>query len=194
MREAHRPTLPGPALFASQPGGADPAELMAAGHRVAEALVRGRGRDAALVERVLHLADTEGLGTLAVLWAHAPADTLPGALWRLYLLRTWVHREPARAVREFTAGRAHAPVDEALAGVVDPPSPRDVAGLLDTVVSGLVGPDLDVTLDRAAAFAHVTAVGRAHLDSGDPHSAARLFDLARQLREAARLERAHALQ
>lgn len=172
----------------------DPAELAAAGHRTAQALVRGpRGDDQDFVARVVELADTEGLGTLAELWSHAPPDTLPGALWRLYLLRTWVHRDPMRAAREFAAGRAFAPVHEVLAGVVEPPGPAEVIEMVDAVLRGIVGSDFDVTLDRAAAFAHIVGVGRGQLEDSDPHSAARLVDMAAQLRHAAMVERQHGL-
>jgi hypothetical protein len=191
MSEFKKPSLPGPALFEAQADGTDPAELAAAGHRIATLLVRGPRNDAdqGLVDRVLHLADEEGLSVIADLWSHAGADSLAGALWRLYMLRTWVHRQPEQAAREYAAGKAYAPVHEVLAGVVDPPGPEEVIALVDTVVRGIVGDDLDVTLDRAASFAHIVGVGRAQLDSGDPHSAAKLVDTALHLRRAAELER-----
>ncbi|MCW2831990.1 MAG: hypothetical protein JWP31_2682 [Aeromicrobium sp.] len=187
-----KPSLPGAALFEAQSGGSDPAEVAAAGHRIANLLVRGPRDpgDQDLVDRVLHLADEEGLGVIADLWAHAAADSVAGTLWRLYLLRTWVYREPQQAAREFAAGKAYAPVQEVLAGVVDPPGPDEVIALVDTVVRGIVGDDFDVTLDRAASFAHIVGVGRAQLDSGDPQSAAKLVDTALHLRRAAELERA----
>lgn len=194
MDRFHRPTLPGPRAFEAMEDAVDPAELAAAGHRTAQALVRGpRGDDQDFVARVVELADTEGLGTLAELWSHAPPDTLPGALWRLYLLRTWVHRDPMRAAREFAAGRAFAPVHEVLAGVVEPPGPAEVIEMVDAVLRGIVGSDFDVTLDRAAAFAHIVGVGRGQLEDSDPHSAARLVDMAAQLRHAAMVERQHGL-
>jgi len=196
MSEFKKPSLPGAALFEAQADGDDPAELAAAGHRIATLLVRGPRNDAdqGLVDRVLHLADEEGLGTIAQLWSHAGADSLAGSLWRLYLLRTWVHRQPDQAAREYAAGKAYAPVHEVLAGVVDPPGPGEVIELVDTVVRGIVGDDFDVTLDRAASFAHIVGVGRAQLDNGDPHSAAKLVDTALHLRRAAELERAAQLQ
>lgn len=190
MSDFHRPSLPGAGLFEAREGGLDPAEIAAAGERIAHLLVRGRRDDVELTERVLHLVDTEGIAAIAELWSTAPPGSLAGALWRLYLLRTWVHRNPAQAVREFAAGKAHAPVHEVLAGVVDPPGPDDVVTLVDTVVRGIVVSDFDVILNRAAAFAHIVAVGRGQLDSEDPRSAARLLDLARQLHLAAELERA----
>jgi hypothetical protein len=128
QRPYSRPALPGDDLFDSMPGDEDPALRAEAGSRVAQLLVRGaRDRaDAAIVERIVRLADDHGLDLLADLWRHEPADSLAGALWRLYLLRTWVHNDPAQAAREFDAGRAYAPVDEVVAGVVEPPGPAEV--------------------------------------------------------------------
>lgn len=192
MRDFRKPSLPGSALFEAQADGADPAEMAAAGQRIANLLVRGprNDDDQGLVDRVLHLADAEGLGVIADLWSHASADSVAGALWRLYLLRTWVCSAPEQAALEYASGKAFAPVHEVLAGVVDPPGPEEVIALVDTVVRGIVGEDFDVTLDRAAAFAHIVGVGRAQLDTGDPHSAAKLVDTAMHLRHAAELERA----
>ena len=191
MAEFHRPALPGSELFETLPGEIDPAEKSAAGHRIAHLLVRGAHdpADHDLVDRVMHLADTEGLGVIAELWADAPAETVAGALWRLYVLRTWVHRNPRRAALEFSTGRHYAPVQEVLAGVVDPPGPDEVVALVDTVIRGILAPDFDVALDRAAAFAHIVGVGRSQAEDGDAASAARLMDTARQLRAAAEAER-----
>ena len=50
--------------------------------------------DGAVAERVLHLADTEGIETIAEAWAGLPADSVAGCLWRLYLLRSWVYADP----------------------------------------------------------------------------------------------------
>lgn len=191
MSDFRKPSLPGQELFEAQPGGGDPAERTAAGHRIANLLVRGpRGDDdQGMIDRVLHLADEEGLAVIAELWAPAAADSVAGALWRLYALRTWVYRQPEQAAREFAAGKKFAPVSEVLAGVIDPPGPEEVIVLVDTVVRGIVAGDFDVTLDRAAAFANIIGVGRAHLEIEDPQSAARLVDMAKALHRAGELER-----
>lgn len=191
----HRPALPGDGVFAELPGEEDPAVRAEAGARVATLLVRGaRDRaDEVVVERVVRLADEQGLDDLAELWARAPADSLAGALWRLYLLRASVHRDPAKASREFAAGRTAAPVHDVVAGVVDPPGADEVRQLTDTVLRGVVAADLAVALERAAAFARVVAVGRAVLAEHPPastESAARLVTTAEQLEFAARMERA----
>ena len=86
---------PGDGFFADIVGGADPAQVREAGDLAATVLVRGarESGDPELAERVVHLADTEGLETLAEVWSGAPADTLAGSLWRLFLLRSWVHAQ-----------------------------------------------------------------------------------------------------
>ncbi|MFY0406945.1 hypothetical protein [Solicola sp. PLA-1-18] len=194
----HRPAFLGEDFFDSLPGDDDPALRTAAGARVATLIVRGARTDddQGLVDRVVRLTDEHGLDTLADLWAGSPTDSLSGVLWRLYVLRAWVRREPARASREFDAGRRFAPVDEVVAGVVDPPGPQEVAHLVDTVVAGVVSGDFADTLDRASAFARLVGVGRAHLSEDPPasvESAARLVATADVLRDAARLERAGSL-
>lgn len=191
----HRPALPGAAAFDQLPGAEDPALRTEAGARAASLLVRGARElgDAEVVERVVRLADDQGLDELAELWAEAPADSLAGALWRLYLLHAWVHRDSSRASREFAAGRGAAQVHDVVAGVVDPPGPDEVRELADTVLRGVVVSDLAITLERAAAFARVVAVGRAGLAEDPPgstESAGRLVSTAEQLEVAAGLERA----
>jgi hypothetical protein len=191
--------MPGAASFESIEAtdhGADPAVVAEAAERAAMALVRGARdqADEALVSRVVHLADTEGLETLADLWAGAPADSLAGVLWRLYVLRSWVYADPHTAAREFDRGRALAPVAEAISGVVEPPGPAEVQALVDAVLSGVVVGDFADTVFRAAAFARVAAAGRAQAEeiAGSSYisdlAAARLLTLADQLERAGRLE------
>ena len=199
----HRPALLGRAPFEDLVGDVDPAERTEAADRAATLLVRGPrdAEDGAVVERVVRLAELEGLEGIAELWSGSPSDSLAGCLWRLYLLRAWVYADPTGAAREFDAGRRHTPVHEVVAGVTDPPGPDDVRALVDTVLRGVRVGDFADTLFRAAAFARVAAAGRAHLDEshadapdGTPStytsdvSAARLMTMATQLEQAARLE------
>jgi hypothetical protein len=195
----HRPALPGAAHFEALGGGDDPAVRSEAADRAATLLVRGARdvEDEAVVTRVVQLAESEGLDTLADLWAGSPADSLAGCLWRLYLLRSWVYVDPAAAAREFDAGRRHTPVHEVVAGVEDPPGPDEVRQLVDLVLRGVARGDFADTLYRAAAFARVVAAGRAHVGASHaatPYdsdlSAAKLVTMAEQLEHAARLEAA----
>ena len=199
-----RPVLVGDARFDALVGDLDPAVRSEAADRCATLLVRGArdAQESAIVDRVVRLADTEGLDEIAELWAGAPPDSLAGCLWRLYLLRSWVYADPAAAAQEFDRGRRHVPVSEAVAGVTDPPRPEDVERLADDVLRGIRVGDFADTLFRASAFARVTAAGRAHSDhvsapvtAGQPAStyasdlsAARLLTMADQLETAGRLE------
>jgi hypothetical protein len=196
-RAHHRPSLPGSPHFEAIEGGMDPAALSEAADRAATALVRG-GRthgDEEMVDRVVHLADTEGLETLASLWAGSPADSLAGSLWRLYLIRQWVHADPLTAAEEFDRGRHHVPVSEVVSGVAEPPGPDEVQAMVDDVLRGVVRGEYADTLFRAAAFARVAAAGRARQEGlvgtssyDSDLAAARLLGLAEQLEHAARLE------
>lgn len=148
----------------AQPGGVDPADLVEAAHATAEALVRrGRSGDAAVTARLVALTDEHGIDEVALLWAGRPADSLPGALWRLYALRAGIRRQSELMARAFEAGRHRAPVHEAVAGVADPPGPGEVRELADTVLTGAFAGDLGVALERAAAFCRVVSTGWALL-------------------------------
>lgn len=194
----HRPALPGAGHFEALVGDHGPAERSEAADRAATLLVRGPRdvEEAEVVERVVHLTETEGLDQIAQLWAGSSAQSLAGCLWRLYLLRAWVYADPAEAARQFDAGRRHSPVQEVVAGVTSPPGPREVRELVDSVLRGIRVGDFADTLFRAAAFAHLAALGRAHDEGGEPGrstydrdvSAARLMTLAQQLEAAGRLE------
>jgi hypothetical protein len=193
-RPYHRPMTPGDRYFEQLEAGADPAAVAEAADRAATLIVRGaRGTDQEEIgERLLHLAETEGIETIAELWSGAPADSLAGCLWRLYLLRQWVYGDPVGVAHQFEAGRAHAPVADAVAGVADPPGPDELKAMVDQVLRGIAVSDFADVLFRAAAFARVVATGRATLD-GSLEEAARMQTLADQLESAARQELDHEL-
>ena len=122
-RDHHRPVKFDPALFDQRIGGVDPAVLAEAAHVTAAAVLhRGRGHeDPEVRRRLVEFTDTEGLDGLAALWSEAPPVSLPGALWRLYALRSAVQADPVRLSRWFEAGRDTAQVSYVVAGVADPP-------------------------------------------------------------------------
>jgi hypothetical protein len=185
-RQYHRPQQPGAGFFESITGGTDPALVSEAADRAATLLVRGaRDGDEAVAERVLHLADDEGLETLAEVWSGSPAESLAGCLWRLYALRAWVYADPVLAAREFEAGRASAQFASVVAGVADPPGPDELKAMTDQVLSGIVHGDFADVLLRAGAFARVVAAGRAVLNHADAHP---MLTTAEQLEVAAHQE------
>jgi hypothetical protein len=195
QRPHHRPAVPGDRFFEGLEAEHDPALLAQAADRAAVLLVRGarESDDADVAERVLHLAETEGIEEIAAAWATRPPDSVAGCLWRLYLLRSWVYADPVAVAREFDAGRARAAVDGVVAGVADPPGPDELKAMVDQVLRGISTGDFADVLLRAAAFARVVATGRAELPDGDTLAAARIQAVADQLDRAARLELAGSL-
>jgi hypothetical protein len=190
-RPYHRPLAPGDRFFEGvESGAADPLRVAEAADRAAYLIVR-RAHDSGdreVADRVLHLADTEGIEAIAEAWAKRPADTIAGCLWRLYLLRSWVYADPVGVAREFEAGRMTAAVDGVVAGVADPPGPEELREMVDQVLRGIAASDFADVLLRAAAFARVVATGRVELPDGDTLAAARIQAVADQLDRAARLE------
>ena len=183
-RPPRRPTFLSPAAFDAISGGYDPGAAAEAAHATAAAIVdAGRGAgDPELTARLVGLVDDQGLSTLADLWADRPARSLPGALWRLYLLREGVRRDPVGNARDYAEGQSLAQVAHVVAGVADPTGPEQVSALADAVLTGVFQGDLAVALERAGAFCRVTSTGRAQ-------RAAEL-EPAEDLEAAARLWRA----
>lgn len=179
-------------------GGAyDPTEEIHAAHETASALVHA-GRAAAdpdLTTRLVAIVDDIGLSTLAELWSQRPARSLPGALWRLYVLREWVRRAPEEASREYAAGMRFTTPDHAVAGAAEPPGPTEMSRVIDEILRGVFEGDLAVALERAAAFCRVVSAGRADVSVGDAaaEQAANVLGLGDDLAASARLWRADAL-
>ncbi len=182
------------------PGEIDPALRTEIAHTTANVVVhRGRSsEDPAVVARLVSLVEREGLDEVAALWADAAPNTLPGALWRLYVLREWVRRDPRTVALRYRLGVDATPVHEVIAGVVSPPGPQEVRDVVDAVLCGVFSGELDVALERAGALCRILAVG-ATLDAdsrdlADPDSATHLTHGALALQRTAEdLEHAAAL-
>jgi len=137
----------------------DPAASAELAHATAAAVLRaGRsGQEPVPLDLVQRLG---GLDELAALWQDAEPGTLPATLLTLYLLREWCRGSGAEAARLYRDGQHHAEVAHAVAGVVTPPGPEDVATLADAVLTSTYRGDLAVALERAAAFSRVVGAGR----------------------------------
>ncbi len=197
-----RPAMLDPQQADELPGGIDPALRSQVAHTSAAALVhRGRSDapdDPALAGRLVRLVEAEGLDVVAALWADSPPASLPGALWRLYVLREWVRRDPHTLAERYRLGVSAAPVHDVVAGVASPPGPTELRDVVDAVLSGVYTGDLDVALERGAAFCRVLATGAAfdadYVEGTDADAAARLTRGASSLvRTAEELEHAAAL-
>ena len=157
-------------------GDIDPADRALIAHETASAIVdqARASHHPELVARLVALVDEEGIDTVAMMWSKAEPHTLPGALWRLYMLREWVKFDAAGVARSYHHGVAAANVRAAIAGVADPPGPDEVRQLADDVLSGVFAGDLAIALERAGAFCRVVATGSAfEAESDDGHAQAR---------------------
>lgn len=186
-----RPTFRRPAMLSPEqadmiPGDSDPTQRSEAAHTTAEAIVhRARAAsDPELVQRLVKLVEIEGLDAVAGLWSDSPADTLPGALWRLYQLREWVGNEPETIAQRYQDGLQHAEVAGVVAGVATPPGPSEVGDLADNVLSGVFSGDLAVALERASAFCRVLATGVA-LDADTTDQRLKTADAGKHLTQRA---------
>lgn len=191
-RAHHRPMRPGAHFFSEIGGGEDPARLREAADLAATLLVRGAHdtTDPDVAERVLHLADSEGIETIAEVWSASPVDSLAGCLWRLFVLRSWVYADPVEVAREYDAGVTRAPVAQVVAGVADPPGPDELKTMIDEVLRGIAVSDFADVLFRAAAFARIVAAGRAVLAVPEVQ---RMLALSEQLEAAGHQELAQPL-
>jgi hypothetical protein len=190
-RPHHRPDPRTAEFFdAFQGSSTDPAVLREAADRAATLLVRGarESGDAEVADRLVHLADAEGIEAIAEVWSGSAPDSLAGCLWRLYLLRSWVYADPVEVAREFEAGRASAPVARVIAGVAEPPGPDELRSMIDSVLRGIARSDFADVLFRAAAFARVVASGRAALPGISHDDVRRMLGLAEQLEGAGHVE------
>ena len=150
-------------------GDIDPLDRALIAHESAAALVsQARAlRSPEIVERLVRLVDEEGVDTVAIMWSKAEPHTLPGALWRVYMLREWVRFSADAVARSYHHGVNAAQVRHAIAGVEDPPGPDEVKALADQILSGVFSGDLAVALERAGAFCRVVATGTAFEAASD---------------------------
>jgi hypothetical protein len=206
-RAFHKPVRRPAELFDRLFSSDDPAEVSRVAHATATALVsRVREEPAdAVVDRLIAFTDQHGIDTIAELWSRAPARSLPGTLWRLYLLQLMVHDDPRTAALLYERGRVRlASADDVVAGVPSPAGPEELVTLSDAILRGVFSGDLAVALDRAASFCRVEAAGAADLaddhDRTEPERATtfttralRLTIYAEDLTSAAALWRRDAL-
>jgi len=165
-REYHKPVRRPAELFDRLFAGDDPAEVSRVAHSTAHALISRVRDDPAVdvVERLVAFTDRNGIDDIAELWSRSPARSLPGALWRLYLLQLMIHDDPQTAALLYDRGRIEiASPDPVVAGAPTPAGPDELVALIDTILRGVFQGDFAVALDRAAAFCRVQAAGATHL-------------------------------
>jgi hypothetical protein len=191
-REFHKPVRRPAETFDRRFAAEDPAEVSRAAHSTAQALLsRARSDpDGEVVERLVAFTDQHGIDDIAELWSRSPAKSLPGALWRLYLVQLMIHDDPQTAALLYERGRVEIDsVDPIVAGAPTPAGPEELVDLVDTILRGLFRGDFAVALERAAAFCRVQAAGASHLaddyDGTEPERASALTTRALRLSDYA---------
>ncbi len=164
-----RPASLYPSVAEAIPGEPDPSTSTDLAHDSARALLDGvfHSSDPEVVQRVVALAADDGLTDLATLWSSSPATTLPGALWRMYVLHTWVRRSGDEVARRYRAGSRTVPGLRYLTGFAEPPEVVQVQETMDDILRGAFTGDLGLALRRAGAVATLLAHGTAHLADDD---------------------------
>jgi hypothetical protein len=160
--EFHKPTQYSGDKFDTYEGGEDPAQILRVAHDTAHALV-ARARDSddpAVVERLVAYTDEHGVDALSELWSRSSAKSLPGALWRIYLLRLLIRQDAEGTSYLFQRGTdVLGTIDAAVAGAEMPTGPEEITELADQILRGLFRGDFATALDRAAAFCRITSAG-----------------------------------
>jgi len=174
-QKPRRPSLQESAALEALADRTDPVERLHLAHETAAALLRigHAATDPAVTRRLVALSDEIGLAAIADLWADRPAHSLPGALWRLYVVREWVVTDAEEVAREYAAGVPVAEASHVVAGI-DWPKPEEVRRTADEILRGAFSGDFAMALDRAAAFCHVVAAGRVDLAEPDADKLATL--------------------
>jgi len=188
----HKPTQYSGDKFDEYEGGEDPAQILRVAHDTAHALI-GRARtsdDPAVLERLVAYTDTHGLDALAELWARSSPRSLPGALWRIYLLRLVIRQDAAGTALAFQRGtEVLTTIDPMVAGAPNPTGPAEITELADQILRGLFRGDFAIALDRAASFCRILAAGSMSLaddaDATEPQRATELTARAARLAQTA---------
>lgn len=205
--EFHKPTQFSGSKFETFEGGSDPAHISRVAHDTAHALLTRvrENPDPLVVDRLVAFTDEHGIDALAELWSQSSPRSLPGALWRIYLLRTLIHQDATGVSFLYQRGVETAEnIDHVVAGAPLPTGPDEVTALADQILRGLFQGDFAVALERAAAFCRLTSVGATSL-ADDVEStnavraselttrALRLAETAAELASCARLWRSDSL-
>ncbi|MDY3678436.1 MAG: hypothetical protein SOY87_05405 [Eggerthella lenta] len=184
-RQFHRPARLDPEAAENIEGSQDTAVASELAHLAAQALIGGfataSGEDEGGApheeltgpltrEGVVRAVASHGVDDVAELWADSPSTTLPGTLWRLFLVREWIRRDPALVERRYATtvdlteadDAATARAQAALAQAQPAPSPAQVREAIDAVLAGQVEgsvPAIAGLLRVVARFLRALAAG-----------------------------------
>lgn len=149
------------------------------------------------IPKVLQAVRTQGVDVIAGSWSRSPEFTLPGALWRLYLLWQWHQMNPEILQERYLDGKT-AMERQGVANQHTVPDLDEVILAVEGVMGGYAtDDDLAPVLEGAAALLRVLATGVSfgpEWITDDQHALAHpvtrrptaLIDTANELEESAR--------
>lgn len=177
----HKPTQYSGDKFDTFVGGEDPAQIMRVAHDTAHALL-SRARetdDVEVIDRLVAYTDVNGIDALAELWARSSPRSMPGALWRIYLIRVLIRQDATGTSFLFQRGLDMLPtIDALVAGAPMPTGPDEITALADQILRGLFRGDFAIALDRAASFSRILAAGcTSAADDAEPTNPERATEL-----------------
>ena len=165
-RQFHRPARLDPETAEQLEGSADTAVASELAHRAAQALIGGFpgtevGDDPITRSGVVAAVAANGVDDIAELWADSPATTLPGALWRLFLVREWIRRDPELVARRYATvvdlteadDAATARLEAALGEARPVLAPTGLRERLDVLLAG----DVEASVTEIAPLLSATA-------------------------------------
>lgn len=158
----HKPTQYSGDKFDTYEGGEDPAQILRVARDTAHALVdRARQTDdPAVIDRLVAYTDANGIDALAELWARSSPRSLPGALWRIYLIRVLIRQDATGTSFLFQRGlEVLQTIDAMVAGAPMPTGPDEITDLADQILRGLFRGDFATALDRASSFSRILSAG-----------------------------------
>lgn len=142
------------------PGAEDAASSSEVAHLVAQTLLGIEKESDENVQRLRQLLESGGIDTVSELWSTSPASTLPGTLWRLYLVYQWYLRDPQLVNERFQQGLAALDIGDIFSRKH---SDKSVANLMDKLAALWQAQtsiaELAPLLDRVSDFLQVLASG-----------------------------------
>lgn len=142
------------------PGAEDAASSSEVAHLVAQTLLGIEKESDENVQRLRQLLESGGIDTVSELWSTSPVSTLPGTLWRLYLVYQWYLRNPQLVNERFQQGLAALDIGDIFSREH---SDKSVANLMDKLAAlwqtQTSIAELAPLLDRVSDFLQVLASG-----------------------------------
>lgn len=160
QRTPRRPAMLDAEQAENIPGAEDGARSSEVAHLVAQTLLGIEKDTDQNVQHLRELLESGGVDTVSELWSASPANTLPGTLWRLYLVYQWYLRDPKLVNERFQQGLSALEIGEA--APVER-SDKTVSTLMEELAAlweaktSITG--LEPLLDKVADFLHVLASG-----------------------------------